>query len=411
MCIIAISPKGTDKLSPFFEQALRTSALRNRDGMGFAFKQAHNQALYYHKGFTNVETMIGRIEDMKIKREDELIVHFRIKTQGIVCPENCHPFVLSSDEKSIDSVGPSTTIFPLMFHNGHFTGFESTGNHSDTYNFAREVMRIKDIYTLLKIDKNKFMQLFGNIIDYNKMALLYPKTSAPLVTVGSFVEDEGYLFSNHTYKDNSIGARVKKALDNTGDYIIKQFETPKKKARFDRTMKEALIERKIRMFEKESHYNSLDGIITFDPECFEEVVFKAKHNIIGMGIEKNDRFLMLDYTHSNKHHCIQNMADNTIAWIKNEDIEEDFDLIPKLPYKDKYQGYFRLSGIIDPSRSQIKKLARTYERNVKYKKALRPGDHKINLKYNNRVIDNVRLDSLKMFLKDHEHYIENSVLI
>jgi len=410
MCLICISPRGTKKDSDFFIDTLKTGMRTNKDGAGFAYKREHSKAVYFNKGFWTVDSLIHAIKQQKLRDEDELIVHFRWATHGKKTARNTHPFVLTTDDDGIDDVGPSTSIFPIMFHNGVLSEYGGSygDDHSDTYNFVREFMRFKDIYTMMRTNQIAFRDVFHNVVGGSRLAFLYPNTTSSLVTYGTFVEDNGYMFSNSGYKSsynydsktsNYIENQFKGGLTNT-QKVLELVHNKKTNSKVRRSL-----------FHNDEHYNAIENKITFNPEIYDEVVYIANKDNGIQGFKAGEKFLMDEWDDSKQVHMLRSMvASHEIIWVSRKAIKEDFDLIAKSKYQPKYSDYFRLNQLVNPSKNSVKKIYRTWMNHCSGRRA-KPDDTRIKIKYNNKFIDDIRVDAVKLFLKDHEHFIENSVLV
>ena len=120
MCWIFSSGKeGADIL----EDQFRNAYDKNNDGAGFMY--AKNGELFIEKGFFNFDEFYRAYSE--IDKKYSRVVHFRASTGGGKTSINCHPFSINKD---------------LGFaHNGTFSGFLSTAEHSDTYLFNEEVLK------------------------------------------------------------------------------------------------------------------------------------------------------------------------------------------------------------------------------------------------------------------------------
>lgn len=201
MCLIAVSKKGTQKYSDFFLNAIRKAAISNTDGIGYSFKRANANKVWISKGFQDVEKLITCLKHKRLKDHDELMVHLRIGNKGSKTTDMNHPFVLSNRPDEILS-NESYINNITMCHNGTFHDYSSTGSLlSDTYFFVKDFMSVKEIQDLLKRDVSLFTETFKNIVKTNKLAFIF-NDNTPMVILGDFIEDEGYFFSNKSYKES-----------------------------------------------------------------------------------------------------------------------------------------------------------------------------------------------------------------
>ena len=386
MCLIAIAPKGVEKMSGFFEESINNGFNSNKDGAGFAYKIANSDSIYYHKGFMSQGGLMTTLRNLKLSVDDELIVHLRSKTKGLADRKNCHPFILHDQKSQINDRGPSTVLAPVMFHSGHLTEFADYKDYenSDSYIFAEEMMSKKDIYTILKHNKPLFMELFGDLIGSNKFAFLFPKTNASLVTIGSFISDNGYFFSNENYKP---------AISNN----CKVIHPPKKLYEIDTSFSMNTTDKdKIKI----TSYNAKDLILSAN--C-------SNHSI---GYFLGEKFTIVNYQpNSSKSIMLQHLSDtNKIINISNMELLNNFTPIAKLICKEKFQDYFKLKHKITPSKSIIGKLFKLYQKHVTgYTQD--PDNTKVTVRYDKHEIKDIRLDSINMFIIENSDYIPLSMTV
>lgn len=192
MCIVCVSKKGI--IQPD-ESTIRTMFARNSDGAGYMV--ARDDKVIIHKGFMDVEEFIGAINRERFTKDDAVVYHFRISTQGGVNPEMCHPFGLShklSDMKALDVLANIG-----IAHNGiiPLTTNSKDKEYSDTAHFIAEylpyiIRNIKDIRN------NRILEIIYELAG-SKFALM--DGSGYIATVGNFTrEKDGLLYSNQTYK-------------------------------------------------------------------------------------------------------------------------------------------------------------------------------------------------------------------
>lgn len=192
MCIICVSKKGINQPS---EDIIRTMFSRNSHGAGYMV--ARDGGVIIHKGFMNVEEFLNAIRRENFTKDDAVIYHFRISTQGGVNPEMCHPFGLSrnlSDMKALDLVARVG-----IAHNGiiALTSNAKDKEYSDTAHFIAEylphlIRNVKDI-------KNpKIIEIIEELAG-SKLAFM--DGNGYIALAGDFIrEKDGLLYSNSTYK-------------------------------------------------------------------------------------------------------------------------------------------------------------------------------------------------------------------
>lgn len=199
MCLIIGAKKGTSKNSDFLFEAIEKASLTNKDGIGYAFKKNNQNKIWISKGFQDVDKFIKTLKKHHLKDEDELIVHLRIGNKGAKSVEMNHPFVISSNADTILS-NAEYVNHPVLVHNGTLYDYSiHSSEFSDTFFFTKDFMSVPEITSLLKRDCKEFSRVFKEIIKMNKLAFIFPDET-PLTILGNFIEDEGYLFSNDSYK-------------------------------------------------------------------------------------------------------------------------------------------------------------------------------------------------------------------
>jgi hypothetical protein len=201
MCLISVLPKGTKKDTEEVYKFIRNGAQYNTDGSGFMYKINGQSVINVDKGYFNVESMIDKIKSLKLTEDDELVVHHRIGTVGLVTSENTHPFVLSEFHEEVAALA-ITIDKPAMVHNGGFgyigTYIDKNPEFSDTYAFARYFLGNKNILGLYNDNPDLFDYTFKGCIGTDKICILHPEKD--LTMKGNFIEDEGYFHSNTGYK-------------------------------------------------------------------------------------------------------------------------------------------------------------------------------------------------------------------
>ena len=192
MCIIAAKPAGVKMPS---EDTIHNMWTRNSDGAGLMYTREGKVRI--EKGFMDEESFVKRIrelDEMYTLDRISVVMHFRITTHGGTKPENCHPFPIT------DSIGILRKLVvdtPMgIAHNGIINIIPRKGI-SDTMEYIATQLAplyraVPDFY------KNKdLMQLVSNAVD-SRMAFLLP--SGEIYTLGEFIEDEGIMYSNTSYK-------------------------------------------------------------------------------------------------------------------------------------------------------------------------------------------------------------------
>lgn len=188
MCIIAIKPK---EKAMFTDATIQQMFDRNPHGAGLMFTKSDG-TVHVEKGFFSSGDVIRYVHDnAKALKDTDVIMHFRIATSGKKDALGCHPYPVWSN-----NIAASFDTKLAMCHNGVLDGYGWRGNDevNDTQVFIKETLR-KLPHNFLK---NKgILELIGRSIGTNKLAFL---DSEGIHTIGSFINDDGYLFSNDSYK-------------------------------------------------------------------------------------------------------------------------------------------------------------------------------------------------------------------
>jgi predicted glutamine amidotransferase len=203
MCIIITKPKGYNFDYAELEESLKQSRKHNSHGGGFALKRKNAQEIRVSKGYMYTEILLEELDSLDIQSDDELIVHLRFSTAGIINATNCHPFVVSIDINEI--INPEiVTKSAVMAHNGTFTNFQDKNSeYSDTVHFIKDFLALPNIldacYTFYDYEENSLNSMFGN----NRIAVIFPD-DREMMMIGSWNIPEkknktNFFYSNYYY--------------------------------------------------------------------------------------------------------------------------------------------------------------------------------------------------------------------
>ena len=193
MCIICVKPSGV--AMPTFK-TLSTCWQDNKDGAGLCYNRADSNEVYIVKGFMKLKALKEKLLELNFGLEDNVVIHFRFATHGLVDAGNCHPFPLSS---SIDDLRCTNGVFnTAIAHNGVFGSMTAHETLSDTQKFIRGILANPAIIDNLD---NKAVQelISGYCGTSSKLAILRPNK---MLLIGHFIKDDstGLYFSNNGYK-------------------------------------------------------------------------------------------------------------------------------------------------------------------------------------------------------------------
>jgi hypothetical protein len=203
MCIIIAKPINVAMPS---EEIIRNCFSSNPHGAGFMLN--YNGLVYGFKGFMHVEHLIDAIKQVEKQIGDltprGVVLHFRIGTHGNNDQANTHPFPLSADYEDMKKL--QWVARQGFAHNGIIT---KTTRHpdvelygvSDTMVFGKLFAAPIAGWTNIATDQDALNVL--DVIADSKLAFMDGEGN--ISTCGSFIKDEGLLFSNYSYHSYGYG--------------------------------------------------------------------------------------------------------------------------------------------------------------------------------------------------------------
>lgn len=213
MCLIIGCPQGTDKYSKKVLEAISNSyGTGNNDGFGYAIYDTKLELLVFSKKLDGtVDEFIKTYKEYNAKPEDIVMIHLRNGNIGYRELKNVHPFIVSNNIQDVTRLDKSVIenyaiegLQMLMMHNGTFHTYNLQNHGACDYSYSDTVKTIVDLFgvpelkELLVRDTVKFKSLFDTRLGTNK--LLFLTNTGKFIKLGAFSEDEGYWFSNDTYK-------------------------------------------------------------------------------------------------------------------------------------------------------------------------------------------------------------------
>lgn len=200
MCLVSVLPKGTVKYNKTVEEFIEAGFTSNKDGSGIMWKRDKDTKVSFKKGFFDLPQLQDFISALKLKEEDELVVHHRVGTQGLISKGNTHPFVITGNhDECVAEEGISDK--PVLVHNGifrHLSKYDHT-EFSDTYSFCNGLLSKKYLMDFFEDDTALFLKTFDTTLGWSKICILFP--GKDLLMTGDFTLDGGYYHSNDCYKD------------------------------------------------------------------------------------------------------------------------------------------------------------------------------------------------------------------
>jgi len=218
MCIIAAKPAG--KKMPALT-TIETMWFRNHDGAGFMYAQGG--MVHIEKGFMKLSDFtaaLNRVRETVDLDSTAVVMHFRIATHGGVIPANTHPFPVTSSVGMLQKLSCTTPLG--VAHNGIISSVIPRKGISDTMEYIAS--QLGPLYKgVPKFYENPhLMEMISNAVDSR---LAFMTGAGELYTVGDFVEDEGIMYSNSTYKPYDFSfARYSTKWDNLADGHFNEYD-------------------------------------------------------------------------------------------------------------------------------------------------------------------------------------------
>jgi predicted glutamine amidotransferase len=216
MCIIVAKQKEV-KLPD--TKILETCFKQNSDGAGFMYVKGGKVVI--DKGYMDYKSFKKHYDKLCRKYHNfenkSLVIHFRIGTDGSNIAKNTHPYPICSDYNIMNKTFYKCDL--AMVHNGIITDYRpkaTDGDIVDTMKF------IKDFIQPLKqgwsdFYKNDNMLKGLEYLTNSKLCFLDNKDN--IYTSGYFINDNGILYSNGTYKTYTYQSKyVSKYTPYYNDY-------------------------------------------------------------------------------------------------------------------------------------------------------------------------------------------------
>lgn len=196
MCIIVAKEKGKQLPS---KKTLETCFTRNKDGAGFMYVK--NNQVIIDKGYMTFEDFYNRLKELKKEFNSDLtdkalVMHFRIGTHGENDKYTTHPFPITNNKDELRKT--KTTCSVGMAHNGIISEYNYDKILSDTQSFIKDCISVYKSYNRYFYKDNRIMTILEKSINGSRLCFLDNKEN--IYYVGNFVEDNGIMYSNSTYK-------------------------------------------------------------------------------------------------------------------------------------------------------------------------------------------------------------------
>jgi hypothetical protein len=277
MCLIAVKPYGTDLPD---KQKLKNGYEANKDGAGIAYWRK-NKRIKIKKDFESFEDFYTYLAE-NIKKEDSVIIHFRLATHGLVDKGNRHPFPITKNKKRLRTL--KLTCGQAVAHNGVIDGYKHK-KFSDTQKFILDILADPKIKNNLK--SKTIQKILSRYIDGDRLAIL--DSDGSIILLGEFIEDSGCLYSNRDFR------RSIKVITGYKKWCAACYEV-KKNVKFRKKYQEYLCKRCYKRWKKEGF--KLEDVedqlaeeeYEDDTEFFEEFEYecpKCRATLSGQNIAEN----------------------------------------------------------------------------------------------------------------------------
>lgn len=189
MCIIIAKPAGVDLPT---KNQLKNSFLSNSDGAGVMFFR--NGKVHIDKGYMYWKDYRKILKKWKLGKDDNIVYHMRIATQGGVSPNNCHPFPISAKVEELKRT--FVTSDAGFAHNGIFALNDIQEDLSDSQIFVKDIL--SEVYPEC-VTNNGYKLLYDMSIEGSKTAIL-DKNGITMAGNG-WIKQDGLFFSNSGFKN------------------------------------------------------------------------------------------------------------------------------------------------------------------------------------------------------------------
>lgn len=354
MCLISVLGKGTTKYSEEVTGFLKRGMDSNGDGSGFMYKRDGGNTVVVRKGFFKFDELMAALNSAELKDSDELVVHHRIGTSGLVSAENTHPFIISHVHDTIVQTDAKVNL-PCLVHNGMFSELEKheriNPNFSDTYAFARYIMtNAIDLYTL---ETDLFKKALRPVIGGSKICVVYPHRD--LIMLGDFVEDNGYFHSHRGYKPFST------YVDRGGSELPENFivgtttRTPIIQIGCSTNLQNCSIAKR-----------TTKDVLQLDGNKIDINEFNYSHFVFTIKNSSSERVWKFEsYDSEAEINILSCQRENYLSThtTRTDELHSDYHFHPRRIYKEYYEEYAMVVQQLQPTKSLFKTISKLLQDN------------------------------------------------
>lgn len=185
MCIIAVKPSSKKM---FDDAIIKQMFFRNRDGAGLMWTE--DETVHFKKGFMTVQEILDFVHSRNWDGVP-VVLHFRIGTAGPNNGLNCHPYPIWQSNRLEGECDL------CMAHNGILSSYtpEFGSKINDTQVFVNKVLsNLPEGF----LESKGIRHLIRKAIGTSRLCFL--SKTGKITRFGNWVEDDGYFFSNESYK-------------------------------------------------------------------------------------------------------------------------------------------------------------------------------------------------------------------
>lgn len=185
MCIIAVKPSSKQM---FDDAIIKQMFFRNRDGAGLMWTE--DEIVHFKKGFMTVQEILDFVHSRNWDGVP-VVLHFRIGTAGLNNGLNCHPYPIWQSNRLEGECDL------CMAHNGILSSYNPPfgSKINDTQVFVNKVLsNLPEGF----LESKGIRHLIRKAIGTSRLCFL--SKTGKITRFGSWVEDDGYFFSNESYK-------------------------------------------------------------------------------------------------------------------------------------------------------------------------------------------------------------------
>ena len=185
MCIIAVKPSSKQL---FDDAIIKLMFFRNRDGAGLMWTE--DETVHFKKGFMTVQEILDFVHSRNWDGVP-VVLHFRIGTAGPNNGLNCHPYPIWQSNRLEGECDL------CMAHNGILSSYNPPfgSKINDTQVFVNKVLsNLPEGF----LESKGIRHLIRKAIGTSRLCFL--SKTGKITRFGSWVEDDGYFFSNESYK-------------------------------------------------------------------------------------------------------------------------------------------------------------------------------------------------------------------